>query len=134
MSSRHLYHGQINRDSSVQSSTAPVIDSRLIADLRWFSRSTPHEDNLVCFDEECEDIFGMPQPTFHFQLSKRDSEEAELMVDEMCKVATILGGYLPGSGPSILQPGTALHITVSTIKLNSPCRTELQMTHMGRDK
>ena len=118
VSSSHLYHGQINRDSSIPIVTVPILDTRLIADLRWFSRSTPHKDNLVCFDEECEDIFGMPQPTFHFQLSKRDSEEAELMVDEMCKVATTLGGYLPGSEPNILQPGTALHITVSTIKFD----------------
>lgn len=118
MSSKHLYHGQINRDSPIQSGTSPIIDTRLISDLRWFSRSTPHEDNRVCFDEEYKDLFGMPQPTFHFQLSKRDSEEAELMVDEMSRVATTLGGYLPGSEPRILPPGTALHITVSTMKSN----------------
>ena len=82
-------------------------------DLRWFGRSTPQCENHVSFDEDCNDIFGMPQPTFHFKLSKEDSEDAGLMMKEMCNVATTLGGYLPGAEPSFLKPGTALHITVS---------------------
>ena len=89
------------------------MDTRLIVDLRWFGRSTPRHENCVTFEDKYKDIFGMPQPTFHFQLSKRDSEEAGLMMGEMCNVATKLGGYLPGVEPSFLEPGTALHITAS---------------------
>ena len=82
-------------------------------DLRWFGRSTPNKNNRVYFEEKYKDIFGMPQPTFEFQLNNQDSEDAGLMMEEMCTAATTLGGFLPGSEPSFLKPGTALHITVS---------------------
>ena len=113
MSKDHLYHCQIHRDSFAYGGIVPNVDTRLILDLRWFARSTPRKENCVTFDEKYKDIFGMPQPTFHFQLSKQDSEEAGLMMEEMCMIATKLGGYLPGSEPRFLEPGTALHITAS---------------------
>ena len=93
----------------------PNIDPRLVLDLCWFGRSSPRKENCVTFDEKHKDIFGMPQPTFHFQISKRDSEEQTLMLEEMCMVAKKCGEYLPGSEPRILKPGTSIHITVSTV-------------------
>lgn len=35
-------------------------------------------------------------------------------MNEMCQVANMLGGYLPGSYPQFMEPGLALHITVCT--------------------
>lgn len=57
----------------------------------------------------------MPQPTFHFKMTEEEGAEAHEMMADMCKAATALGGYLPGSEPSFQQPGLALHITVGHI-------------------
>ena len=89
------------------------MDPRLILDLRCFGRCRPSETNSVTFDESCEDLFGMPQPTFNFELSEKDSEEGVLLMEDMCRIATSLGGYLPGAEPKFMKPGTAVHITVS---------------------
>ena len=113
MSEDHLFHCQIHRNSFTLGVIAPNVDPRLILDFRWFGRCTPRQENCVTFEEKYKDLFGMPQPTFHFQLSKRDSEEERLMMEEMCMFASKLGEYLPGSEPTIMKPGTAIHITVS---------------------
>ena len=55
----------------------------------------------------------MPQPTFHFKMTKDEGTEAHEMMTDMCKAADALGGFLPGSEPSFQKPGLALHITVS---------------------
>ena len=93
---------------------APNIDTRLIVDLRWFGRVNPRYENCVEFSHMNRDTFGMPQPTFHFKMTKEEGKEVHKMMTDMCKAATALGGFLPGSEPSFQKPGLALHITVST--------------------
>ena len=55
----------------------------------------------------------MPQATFHFQLSQDDAVKSHEMMKDMFKAAAALGGFLPNSEPTFLEPGLALHITVS---------------------
>ena len=83
-------------------------------DLRWFGISRPNVNNRVEFSEKIMDAFDMPQPTFHFQLSEEESERQHDMMEDMLKCATALGGFLPGSEPTFLEPGEARHITVSS--------------------
>lgn len=57
------------------------------------------------------DLFGMPQPTFHFRLGEDDRTRAHDMMTDMVRVAGALGGFLPQSEPQFLDPGFALHMT-----------------------
>ena len=108
------WHCQVHRDAFQYGEVARNIDTRLIVDLRWFGRVNPRYENRVEFSETIRDTFGMPQPTFHFKMTKEEREEAHQMMGDMCRAATALGGYLPGSEPSFKEPGSAIHITVST--------------------
>lgn len=81
-------------------------------DLRWFGRVDPRYENYVEFSNDVKDTFGMPQPTFHFKMTEKEGEVTHKMMADMCKAASGLGGYLPGSEPSFQEPGLSLHITV----------------------
>jgi pyranose oxidase len=92
----------------------PNIDSRLIVDLRWFGMSRPRRSNRVTFSRDIKDTFGMPQPTFHFELTKEERADCGRMMDHMMRVAAQLGGFMPGSEPQFLTPGLPLHIAGTT--------------------
>ena len=113
MSEGRPWHCQVHRDSFSYGEVAPNIDTRLIVDLRWFGKVEPREENCVVFSTTNKDNFGMPQPTFHFQMTKEEGKIAHNMMDDMCDAATALGGFLPGSEPAFQKHGSALHITVS---------------------
>ena len=93
---------------------APNIDTRLIVDLRWFGRVNLRYENYVEFSHTNRDTFGMPQPTFHFRMTKKEGDEVHKMMTDISKEATALS-FLLGSEPSFSQrPGLALYITLST--------------------
>ncbi|KAK8006850.1 hypothetical protein PG989_000840 [Apiospora arundinis] len=56
----------------------------------------------------------MPQPTFNVTVPDEDARRAHRMMNDMCEVASKLGGFLPGAEPKFLVPGSALHISGTT--------------------
>lgn len=104
------WHVQIHRDAFSYGGVAENIDTRLIVDYRWFGYVEPRECNKVVFQQLYEDAYGMPQPTFHFEMSEDDRRRARDMMADMCSVALKIGGYLPGSEPQFMTPGLALHL------------------------
>lgn len=108
------WHCQIHRDAFHYGDVAPNVDSRLIVDLRWFGYAEPRRENRVMFSDVHRDLFGMPQPTFEFTLSDRDRKRQHLMMRDMLRAASVLGGFLPGSEPRFVDPGLPLHISGTT--------------------
>ncbi|WP_158852596.1 pyranose oxidase [Saccharothrix deserti] len=114
MTQRYPWHCQIHRDAFSYGDLAPDVDSRLVVDLRWFGLTRPRPENRVTFSTAVTDTFGMPQPTFTFNLTKKERERAGEMMGNMTEVASFLGGYLPGSEPQFVKPGLPLHIAGTT--------------------
>ncbi|KAI9373406.1 pyranose 2-oxidase [Aspergillus egyptiacus] len=108
------WHTQIHRDAFSYGAVPPAIDKRTIVDLRYFGRVESRWENRVTFSKKLTDAYGMPQPTFDFTLSTRDRLQSHRMMQDMEKVASELGGYLPGSEPQFLAPGLALHVCGTT--------------------
>ncbi|KAI1389699.1 uncharacterized protein F4822DRAFT_209681 [Hypoxylon trugodes] len=104
------WHTQIHRDAFGYGEVPAELDQRLVVDLRWFSYTTETETNKVTFSDTRKDGFGMPQPTFHFELSQEDGERAHQMMQDMVRVSSYLGGFVPGAEPRYQAPGLALHI------------------------
>ncbi|KAI1774533.1 hypothetical protein F4818DRAFT_442033 [Hypoxylon cercidicola] len=104
------WHTQIHRDAFGYGEIPANLDQRLVVDLRWFSYTSENRENMVAFDTKRRDGFGMPQPTFHFTLPKEDGERAHRMMQDMVKVSSSLGGFVPGAEPRYQPPGLALHI------------------------
>jgi pyranose oxidase len=103
------WHCQVHRDSFQYGALPPDIDDRLVVDLRWFGMVDPVETNRVSFEEDINDLFGMPQATFDFTLSERDGNRAHEMLADMVGAAAALGGYLSGSEPRFMPLGSSLH-------------------------
>ncbi|KAJ5662053.1 uncharacterized protein N7477_009669 [Penicillium maclennaniae] len=114
LSECYPWHTQIHRDAFSYGAAPPAIDKRTIVDLRFFGMVKPSWDNCVTFEDDIQDGYGMPQPTFKFTLGEEDRENSHRMMQDMEKVAGSLGGYLPGSEPQFLAPGLALHVCGTT--------------------
>jgi pyranose oxidase len=106
------WHVQVHRAFSY-GDTPLHVDNRVILDFRYFGKTRYTEENSVTFSDKYKDMYGMPQPTFHFKASEQDSKYNHEMMIEMTNAALNMGGFLPGSGPQFMPPGLALHITVS---------------------
>jgi|GEM_PF-642877 len=104
------WHCQIHRDAFAYGDLKPNIDSRLIVDLRWFGIVDQKKHNKVTFSSELKDSYGMPKPTFDFELDDPDRTKQHAMIDDMLRAANVLGGFLPGSEPQFMSPGLTLHI------------------------
>ena len=110
VSSGRPWHCQIHRDAFAFGDTAPHIDQRLVVDFRWFGLVKQVPENRVTFSDKNHDIFGMPQPTFHFEESTEFADQNHDILHDMVRATKELGGYLPGSYPQFMQPGTSLHM------------------------
>ncbi|TFK64358.1 pyranose 2-oxidase [Pluteus cervinus] len=119
------WHCQVHRDAFSYGDVGPRVDPRLVVDLRFFGKQESNVDNRVKFGPDnpeklgdwkagVTDIYGLPQPTFEVTRSVKDQQNDHRMMDDMCKVANLLGAYLPGSYPQFMEPGLAVHITGTT--------------------
>jgi pyranose oxidase len=114
VSDERPWHCQIHRDAFSYGDVAPNVDARLIVDLRWFGITAPRPDNRVIFSDVHHDMFDMPQPSFEYSLSDDDRWRQHLMMRDMLRAASVLGGFLPGSEPRFVDPGLPLHISGTT--------------------
>ncbi|KAF9209538.1 Pyranose 2-oxidase, partial [Podila verticillata] len=110
------WHAQIHKDTFSYGMVPQSIDPRLVVDLRWFSLMEARETNRVYFDGPSlsRDLMGMPQPTFHIELSDEDKKPLRRMMKEMTDVAQLMGGLLPGAEPRFMPLGTSLHFQGTT--------------------
>ncbi|KAI0152756.1 hypothetical protein GGR57DRAFT_513365 [Xylariaceae sp. FL1272] len=104
------WHTQIHRDAFGYGELPAGLDQRLVVDLRFFGYVDTVETNKITWDRDRKDGFGMPQPTFHFEMSRDDCDRASDMMQDMVDVASTLGPFVPGAEPKYLAPGLALHI------------------------
>jgi pyranose oxidase len=124
VSEERPWHCQIHRDAFSYGDLAPNVDSRLIVDLRWFGIVQQQKENRVEFSLDNLDIFGMPQPTFHFSVNDDDAKTHHTMMEDMLRAAGALGGFLPGSEPQFMIPGLTLHIH-GTIRMGKDSNTSV---------
>lgn len=104
------WHAQIHRDAFSYGEAGPRADSRVVVDLRFFGRQGYTPKNRIIFEKDSTDLYGLPQPTFEYTPTKKYADEAGRMMKDMTEVASVLGGYLPGSSPQFMAPGLALHL------------------------
>ena len=108
------WHTQVHRDSFAFNAVPADVDPRLIVDIRSFGMVEPVEENMVTFEPDIFDKFGMPQPTFHYVLGDLDRKLAHDMMSDTVNIAQELGGFLTGSEPRFLPPGASLHVMGTT--------------------
>ncbi|KAI0543332.1 hypothetical protein F4679DRAFT_577706 [Xylaria curta] len=104
------WHTQIYRDAFQCVEPPPIVDPRLVVELRFFGLVESRETNRITWDINNRDVFGMLQPTFWFQMTDHDKSQAEKMKKDMTHIAEYLGDFIPGSEPQDPEPGMALHI------------------------
>lgn len=109
LSQERLWHCQVHRAAFQYGQLPPDVDERLVVDLRWFGMVDPVESNRISFEGSSRDKFGMPQPTFHFQLGLKDRLRSRAMMADLTEVAATLGGFLHGSEPQFMPAGSSLH-------------------------
>lgn len=110
-SEEHPFHCQIHRDSFPYSilPTDQGVDHRAIIELRWFLRKDIRQQDCITFSERHQDMYGMPQITFHYTYSELDRKNINAAFNDITKAATALGGYLPGRETTVLPRGSSLH-------------------------
>ncbi|VDB88531.1 unnamed protein product [Peniophora sp. CBMAI 1063] len=108
------WHTQIHRDAFSYGEAGPLVDPRVVVDLRFFGKQKPDVNNRIIFEDEVDDAYGMPQPTFEYVPDEESARLSSRMMKDMTDVANVLGGYLPGSNPQFMTPGLALHLGGTT--------------------
>ena len=96
VSKERPWHSMIFRESFQFDPLPEDVDDRRIVDLKWFGMIEPNRENHITFSSENRDMLGMPQPTFHINLSDEDKHRQDRMMAHMQEIALDLGGYLPG--------------------------------------
>ncbi|KAF7292249.1 GMC oxidoreductase [Mycena indigotica] len=123
VSAERPWHVQVHRDAFSYGEVGPLVDARVVVDLRFFGMQKSVPENRIIFETDVRDAYGMPQPTFEYQPTQEHAAEATRMMNDMTDVANKLGGYLPGAGPQFMAPGLALHLGGSIRVGNDPNTT-----------
>ncbi|KAF8747376.1 GMC oxidoreductase, partial [Rhizoctonia solani] len=124
----HPFHTQFHRDAFSYGDVGPQIDQRVVLDIRYFCMLEVQESNRISFATEDRlgrpntDIYGMPQPTFHFKTTAKDNQLAQIMMKEMCEAANILGSYLPSAPPQFVPLG--IH-TIGSTRIGNDSNTSV---------
>jgi pyranose oxidase len=105
------WQGMIFRESYQFDSNADVGEDLRGIDLKWFGMIQPVRENFVRFRDDKLDRIGMPTARFHLRLSEHDLAIRGLMMEDMRRVAGILGAYRRGAEPSFAPLGSAIHGT-----------------------
>jgi len=101
------WHCQIHRDAFSYGALAPNVDGRLIVDLRWFGQTWQDPRNRVSFRSTVNDVFGMPQPTFHYELNDLPlKKDASFPPEDFEALNRELGQKDPGTPPNPADPKT----------------------------
>jgi pyranose oxidase len=108
------WHGMMFREAFQFDQFAPDVDDRLIVDFKWFGMIDTVRTNRVTFEPDIFDRFGMPQPTFDFQLGAEDKDRLEKMMADMQRVAKMIGGYAPKGDPMYVPLGASTHTMGAT--------------------
>ncbi|KZV78659.1 pyranose oxidase [Exidia glandulosa HHB12029] len=104
------WHAQIHRDAFSYGEAGPLVDARLVVDLRFFGMQKGVPENRIVFEDSFQDTYEMPQATFEYTPTPEFAKQATDMMNDMTNAANVLGGYLPGSNPQFMTPGLALHL------------------------
>ncbi|CEL59887.1 hypothetical protein RSOLAG1IB_09171 [Rhizoctonia solani AG-1 IB] len=124
----HPFHTQFHRDSFSYGDVGPQVDQRVVLDIRYFCMLEVQESNRISFATEDHlgrpntDIYGMPQPTFHFKTTAKDDQLAHVMMKEMCEAASVLGSYLPTAPPQFIPLG--IH-TIGSTRVGNDANTSV---------
>jgi len=86
------------------------VDNRLVFSFHSFGQMSPHPDNRIVFSEKYKDMYEMPQPTLLYKYSDRDKKLLHNVIVDQENLAHVLGGFIPGGAPQILEPGKATHV------------------------
>ncbi|KZV83963.1 pyranose oxidase [Exidia glandulosa HHB12029] len=104
------WRAQIHRDAFSYGEASPLVDPRLVVDLRFFGMQKGVLENRIIFEDSFWDAYEMPQATFEYTPTPEFAKQATDMMNDMTNAAHVLGGYLPGSNPQFMTPGLSLHL------------------------
>ncbi|KAK8094921.1 hypothetical protein PG997_001606 [Apiospora hydei] len=98
-SERYPWHAEIYRNDDATTPTAEAVDRRMAVDLRWSTyapSSASGGKGRLAYSDEMTDIYGMPGPIIELQPSSEEADvrRAQDMIQDMCSVASKLGGML----------------------------------------
>jgi pyranose oxidase len=114
VSKERQWHAQIHRDAFSYGEAGSHVDPRTIVDFRFFGLQAASETNYILFENDVQDIYGMPQPTFHYEPTPEYADQTAAMMADMTNVASKVGAFLPGAAPTFLAPGIGQHIGGTT--------------------
>lgn len=119
------WHCQIHRDAFAYGDLGAV-DKRRIVDLRWFGIVDQRKENYIDFSTSHTDVFGLPQPTFHFSINNEEAETHARMRRDMVRAAKVLGRMLRPELPEgeLFNDGLTLHVH-GTVRIGEDPQTSV---------
>jgi hypothetical protein len=83
----------------------------MLVNLYGYAMAAPIWENRVTFQKNNVDVYGLPQPTFDYSRPDDERELWRLIVEELGRLGTMLGTFLPSGRPRMLAAGSSMHLT-----------------------